>query len=186
VRFTSTYVATLSNGATGNDATLGQTFQISNPNPTPLNISFFEAVLFTPNQHQTGLFGSGNANSMTVTDGVADITLSGNGATAYQVASDLPSGNALFSLLYGGQSADLNNTGLPFSNNSGAVPFGVLEWSITVPGNGSVTIDSALTTSRAVPEPGSCLLIGGPAVILVLQRKRRQQSARSRNSAQRG
>lgn len=155
-RFTAVYTTTVSgvqNSTT--QAHLAQTFQITNPNPTALDIVLFNEAQLTPGGIASGTIGAtGDVNSIDATNGAYNLTFSAIGASNYQVT--LPSTN--FPNLYGSPAMDLNNTGLPSSGTS--FPQAAFEWSLTVPGNGSVTVSSSFDAFVAVPEPGTLFLLG--------------------------
>jgi hypothetical protein len=167
IRFTAAYTMTLSNGPGTADARLSQSFQIGNPNSSPMTISLFNSAVLDPGSRSSGLFASGGLNGISVTDGSYDDTHMAVGATAYQAATDASLGN----LLFGGAAKDLNDTGLPVTNSAGTV-IDAFEWTFTVPANGSETVSSSLVVARAVPEPSSLLLAAAAALGSLALRRR--------------
>ena len=168
VRFTATYSMTLSQGPATTDARLDESFQISNPNSTALTLLLYNAAGMDPDSRPSGFNASGDSNSISVTDGIYNLSHSAAGAGAYQVATD----SSLASLLYGGTAADLNDTGLPIVNSTGLI-LDAFEWSVVVPAGGSQTVSTSLIISRAVPEPSSLLLSGvvGAAGVVAMPRR---------------
>jgi hypothetical protein len=175
-RFNATYMMALTNGPATTDAKLSQTLQISNPNPTALQVALFKLTAPQPGDGVGPFSAAGNVNSILVTNGVYDVTVSANGANAYKAVTD-PS---LGIMLAGGPSGDLNNTGLPVANYTPA-PYLIgmaYEWMEIVPGNGSVTISDSIAISHAVPEPGTLIFCAGAAVGGCLMRWRRRGTRR--------
>ncbi|HEX4590927.1 MAG TPA: PEP-CTERM sorting domain-containing protein, partial [Gemmataceae bacterium] len=152
---------------------LDQTFQIHNPNSAPLSISLFNFAAWSPGGHTAGLNASGDINAIAFTDGVYNDTHTAVGATAYQAATDL----TLVNLLYGGAATDLNDTGLPIVNYAAHpdLPNDAFEWTLTIAGNGSATVEADLVTARAVPEPASFLLAGVGGALALWQGRRCQR-----------
>ncbi len=179
-RFTATYDLALSGGPTAYDARLDQTFQITNPNPTPLTISLYDLVAWVPNDNFSAqLTASGNANTISVTDGTYVDTHTAVGATAFQAGS----GPALANLLTNSSPDDLNNTGLPYSG----MPYfaDAFEWTLTIPGDGAQSVESSLITAHAVPEPNPLFLVGPVAAVLAIARRRRYLGAEGRITVRR-
>ncbi len=153
-RFTAAYNLALSGGPTAYDARLDQTFQITNPNPTPLAISLFDFVAWSPGNSRTAqVVAAGNVDSVSVTDGNYVDTHMAVGASAFQAAQ----APALANLLTDGAPNDLNNTGLPYAGNLFDDAF---EWTLTIPADSSQSVDSSLITAKAVPEPSPLSLAG--------------------------
>jgi hypothetical protein len=177
-RFSATYSMTLSNGPTTTDALLSQSLQISNPNPTALNIALYNLAVPQPGNALGPFFASGNINSIRETNGTYDVTVSPTGASAFQSATDLSLENSLT----GGPAADLNNTGLPivnYSPNPDLISI-AYEWQEVVPGNGSVTISDTIAISHAVPEPGTLALCGAAVSAGLGWAARRRKARRAR------
>jgi hypothetical protein len=177
-RFTAQETLTITSGPGNFDAALAQSLQITNPGASPLTISVYEAVVPNPSGSQIHS-ASGGLNAISVTNTIGrTITFSATGAAHYQAATD----TALNNLLLAGPAADLNDSGLPISNfntaQAGRLIVVAMEWTATVPPNGSVTFSSAITTS-GVPEPSSFLLVGGVALLTAAGRRflRRKQKA---------
>jgi hypothetical protein len=85
-RFTAGYTMVLSSGGgtTAYDARLDQSFQINNPNPSPLTISLFNFVYWDlEGDFNTQVGAAGDSNSISVTDGLYQDT---HTATAVRVS----------------------------------------------------------------------------------------------------
>ncbi len=167
VRFNAVWANTVT-GGTMYQGQVNQSFQITNPNSTPLNISLFNLALWSlSNNADNAVIANGNANAITVTDGVYQETHSAVGASAFQAATD----PTLENLLTGGTPYNLNNTGLPYAGDLFTDAF---QWNLTVPANSSVTVQSALISAQAVPEPSGLLLVGATGVGALAQRRRKR------------
>jgi hypothetical protein len=87
-RFTADYSLALmpGNGIVPYTGQLNQTFEITNPNSSPLTISLFNLVLWAPggNYFSTPVTATGDINSISVTDGLYEDTHTALGATAFQ------------------------------------------------------------------------------------------------------
>ena len=133
---------------------LDQTFQITNPNSSPLTIALFNYVRWSPSGNlATNITATGDANSISVTDGTYLDTHLPTGTSAYQAGP----ATASAPLLTDNSVNDFNNTGLPYSGNNFADGF---EWIITIPPNSSQSVEASLVVTHAVPEPSSLSLLG--------------------------
>jgi hypothetical protein len=172
VRFTAHYVATISNDNPFQPnplATLSQSFQITNPNATPLTISLFNVVFWTAGAGFNGRdeVVSGSPNSLAIDGGAYHATHTAvTPATAFEVAES----STLQNLLTNGTVDDFNNTGSP-----GVYTFATTgyEWALTVPANSSLTVQSNFTGHTiAVPEPSALWLAAGGVATFVVRRRR--------------
>jgi hypothetical protein len=167
VRFTADYTLALVAGTTVYDgARLDQTFRINNPNSQPLTIALFDLARWSPAGNDFGLTATGGVTGITVSHGSAPLdTHTAVGANAFQV------GQAL-TFLVDSSVNDLNNTGLPYSGDNFLDAF---EWNLTIPANGSLSVQSSLIT--AVPEPSALILTGAAAAIGLARVLRRSRPA---------
>jgi hypothetical protein len=133
---------------------LSQSFQITNPSSSPLTMSLFNLVYWPLSDNPSNpVIATGNINSITVTDGIYQETHTAVAAAAFQAAKD----QALINLLTDAPVNNLNNSGLPYSDNRFTDAF---QWDLVIPANGSVTIESDLSSMHAVPEPSGFFLTG--------------------------
>jgi hypothetical protein len=175
-RFTANYVATLSStGPIGgpNSATVAQSFQITNPNSAPLTIFLYDLASWNVTPTTPGAIVTGGLNAITVDGGFYRAVHSATGATAYQ-ATEYP---ALQNLLTGSSVHDLNDSGVPAVYNFAVDAF---EWDLTIPANSSMTVQSSLALSAAVPEPSTFALtaLAGLTIAYLRRPYRRLAAAR--------
>jgi hypothetical protein len=114
VRFTATYSTTLVYLSGSDRATLSQSFQINNPNPTALDLVLFNEADWDVNRNTApGMIASGNLSAITINGAARQAGHSASNASAFQVA-EMP---ILDNLLADAAVNDLDNSGVPATYN---------------------------------------------------------------------
>jgi hypothetical protein len=167
VRFTAAWTSTISGFSGPRNGTLSQSFQVTNPNSTPLSISLFNLAYWQLSDNPDKIvIASGDINSISAQDGTYQIAHSAVGASAFQAAKD----QALINILTDGSVSNLNDTGLPYFDSRFTDAF---QWDLTVPPTSAVTVQCTLFAAPAVPEPSTLLLVGGAGATWCFWRSRR-------------
>lgn len=184
-RFTAVLAYTMTGAPNGAWAQIEMSLQINNPRATSLTATFFNYLNADLNETATDDSAVlASANSIRVTDG-SSFTLyhTAPNPSAYRVEA----ASSLLTSLQNGTQNNLTTGGLPFGPGNFTSAF---QWNVTVPANGSTTIQSLLRLEEAVPpqevpEP-SCLLPAGIGLIaFALARLRTSPSAKPAGSSRR-